>query len=231
MQFNGGKASCAKDISQIINWLRPVVYWEPFVGAANVIQMVKADTRLGSDLDGSIIALLNSVRQGWEPPTEVDEQLYRSGRSLPDADPLKAFLKFGCSFGGKPWGGFARSGTRNYALNAANSLRKQRARIKDVRFIQGDYRFLAREIKPDVIYCDPPYEGTTSVGAGGSFNTAEFFDWCRSLGCPVFVSELTAPEDFVCIWKKKLKDGLGPRRLTERLFIRKDQIDCICSRI
>lgn len=48
-----------------------------------------------------------------------------------------------------------------------------------------------------VVYCDPPYEGTT--GYGNKFDHAAFWEWARSREFPVFVSERSAPEDFAAV--------------------------------
>lgn len=220
MRYNGGKGACAKEIAQIINTYKPARYWEPFVGAANVITKVNAQVRIGSDLDFSILTLLNSVKKGWSSPTKVTEEDYKNGRNIPIDNPLHAFLKFGCSFGGKPWGGFARSGDRNYALNAHRSLEKIRPLLQDIELIWADYQQL--DIVADVIYCDPPYKGTTSVGCNSKFDTNKFLDWCDQkarTGSAILVSELDLPNtNWDCVWEKQLNDGLGQRKIKERLF-------------
>lgn len=77
-----------------------------------------------------------------------------------------------------------------------------------------------------VIYCDPPYQGTTQYGAVNSFNWEKFWDWCRSqsmAGNKIFVSEYKAPDDFDCVLEietkldVRTKDGKQPTR-TERIF-------------
>lgn len=62
-----------------------------------------------------------------------------------------------------------------------------------------DYRDI---VIPDqaVVYCDPPYEGTSEYREGG-FNHAEFWEWVRvaSKKNVVYVSEYAAPSDFKLI--------------------------------
>ena len=206
MQYNGGKGSCAKELATIIRSRGGATqsYWEPFCGACNIIaELTEIDFRIASDLDRSIISLLEAVQMGWEPPLSVSEEEYKRVRNeVDESEPLHAFCKYGCSFGGKPWGGYARSGDRNYAMNARNSLLKQASKLRAVQFISGAYD----ELK---------------VGAGGKFDTSAFWDWVRyrSKESVVFVSELSAPEDFEEIWSKKLNDGLGARKITEKLFV------------
>ena len=55
-----------------------------------------------------------------------------------------------------------------------------------------------------VVYADPPYADTTGYG-NEKFDSAEFWSCMRLLattGYTVFISEQTAPPDFVCIWEK-----------------------------
>lgn len=47
------------------------------------------------------------------------------------------------------------------------------------------------------VYCDPPYTGTS--GYLHDFDHERFLDWLRHRDFPVFVSEYSMPDDFVCI--------------------------------
>lgn len=76
----------------------------------------------------------------------------------------------------------------------------------------------------DVVYCDPPYDGTDGYGSS-PFDSSAFWEWCRSRSYPVYVSEYKAPEDFVSIWSKEKRSPYcsititAPR--TEHLFLHK----------
>ena len=77
--------------------------------------------------------------------------------------------------------------------------------ITIVRKSYEDYEF--RE--GDVVYCDPPYQGTGAAYNKG-FDHDKFWEWVRTRNYPVYVSEYNAPDDFVSIWsKKKRKLGNG----------------------
>jgi DNA adenine methylase len=74
-----------------------------------------------------------------------------------------------------------------------------------------------------LIYCDPPYEGTTRYK--DVFNHVEFWQWCRdkvSEGHVIFVSEYNAPSDFECVWSKEIVSSLtqdtGSKKAIEKLF-------------
>ena len=46
------------------------------------------------------------------------------------------------------------------------------------------------------VYCDPPYTGTS--GYLHDFDYKRFLDWLRHRDFPVFVSEYSMPDDFIC---------------------------------
>ena len=78
----------------------------------------------------------------------------------------------------------------------------------------------------DVVYCDPPYEGTYGYGRG--FDHEAFWQWCRTRDFPVYVSEYRAPEDFISIWckeKRRLFNSSGlSENAVEHLFLHKKWI-------
>lgn len=53
----------------------------------------------------------------------------------------------------------------------------------------------------DIVYCDPPYQGTKKYQQG--FDHDAFWEWVRTRDYPVYVSEYNAPKDFVSIFKKE----------------------------
>ena len=56
----------------------------------------------------------------------------------------------------------------------------------------------------DVVYCDPPYQGTTAADYyTDGFDNNKFWEWVRTRDYPVYVSEYNAPDDFVSIFEKK----------------------------
>lgn len=75
----------------------------------------------------------------------------------------------------------------------------------------------------DVVYCDPPYAGTT--GYGREFDHEAFWQWCRTRDFPVYVSEYRAPEDFISVWCKEKRRLFNDRGLSanavEHLFLHK----------
>lgn len=75
-----------------------------------------------------------------------------------------------------------------------------------------------------VIYCDIPYENTTSYTIGG-FDYERFYKWCQekaSEGYQIYVSSYDLPEDlFVSVWEKqrhcKATSGSG-KHVVEKIY-------------
>lgn len=225
MKYNGGKSFVSPKLANVINQFRFSSYHEPFVGAASVITKVRGNQKSGSDIDVGIISLLCAVRDGWQPPTSVSEEEYHEAKKLDHTDPLYAFCRNGCSFGGKPWGGVARDrqGQRNFAQEARDNLLRMSPRLKGVELRVGQYQ----ETPPcDLVYCDPPYAGTAAVGGGGAFDSDAFWAWCRERVAisTVLVTEYQAPDDWHQIWAATTNKGLGDSKKVERLFIHESQV-------
>lgn len=234
MKYVGSKERHAKEILPIILANRTVgqFYVEPFMGGASMVSKVLGP-RIASDYHPSVPVLWSAIRDGWIPPNSVSESEYANAKSLPDSSPEKAFIGFGCSYSGKWFGGYARGNTasgipRNYADESARAAVKKRAGLQGVDIRHCSYSDL--EI-PDasIIYCDPPYAGTTKYATGG-FDHEAFWAWCNSMvdkGHSVFVSEYSAPDGWECVWEKRVNNTLtkntGSKQGVEKLFVRPAQ--------
>lgn len=210
MQYLGGKSKTRKQISAFLESVRKPeqTYFEPFVGGAWVLQEMSGK-RIASDGNKALISMYKALQNGWVPPDSVSEEEYHSVLELNDnLSPLTAFCTFGCSFSGKSWSGYARSGKRNYAQNAKNSLMKQLPKIKEVEFIYGFFQ----DHKPEniLVYCDPPYEGTTQYRGLPKFDYSLFWNTMRdwSKNNTVVISEYNAPDDFRCVLEIPTKTDL-----------------------
>lgn len=209
----------------IVPFLGTGLLYEPFVGAFNIVPALSPAECLCSDIHAGLIGLYTAVQQGWEPPERITEQEYRKLQAVCGNDPLSVFASFAASFGGKEWGGYARdaTGRRDLTAEGAVAFRKKIPWIKQARFRHSSYV----NINPaprSVIYCDPPYAGTTAYRTG-LFNAAEFVSWCNrqtNRGCRVYISEFTnpCPERWHVVWQKEratsLEKGVG--RKTELLL-------------
>lgn len=236
MKYMGSKARIAKDISPMINEIIQNngidVYIEPFVGGANMIQHIVSTIRIGYDNNQYLIAFWKEIQRGWNPLESVDmtKELYQSIKDKPENYPMElvALAGFCASYNAKWFGGYA--GTvktkintyRNYYDEAVRNVLKQAEHIKDIVFDVADYKQI--KIKNTLIYCDPPYQGTT--GYKDSFDHEEYWEWVREMSKDnlVLCSEYQAPPDFDCIWQKQLTttlDKASRSKATEKLFVLK----------
>lgn len=241
MMYVGGKSKLV-GLTHIIQSLIPRAgtYWEPFVGAGRMMERINNCFRYGSDTNRFIIHLLRAVQNGWQPPRTVsknDHEIYRKkSREEPMSDdPMIAFVGHGCCFSGVFFGGFARNergiDTNKFAIQTRNSLLKQKPALEGVELVIRDYQkpFWGPE-RPHVIYCDPPYANTSSVGSDRQtktkFDSDKFWKWCQARaaeGSIVLVSEYTCPLPNVpCIWQmtryKHLRSSDGVKSSVEKLF-------------
>jgi len=232
MKYMGSKNRIAKHILPIIlkNRKEGQCYVEPFVGGGNMIDKVDGK-RIGSDFNKYVIEALLLIRDNPDKiPDIITEDNYTVLKNIED-HPLRGFVGFAMSFGGKWFGGYRRDvkGTKGCIDNMATQTRrskqsaiKQSLKIQGVNFIYTSYLNL---IIPDnsIIYCDPPYKNTTSYKDG--FNHYDFYIWCRSmteLGHTVYISEYNMPDDFECVWEKEIsctlsQNGSNPKPV-EKLF-------------
>lgn len=251
MKYMGSKSRHWKDILPIIlkdrspgqYYVEPVChtatkvqhntiqyYVEPFVGGFNVIIHVDGP-RIANDKQGYLIALFIALRDGWIPPDTFGEDEYIHLRDNKEAyDPaLVGFVGFGLCYGAKWFGGYARGkdskgNPRNYCLENKTNLLKQVPGLQGITIHNKNYYDFYIPPK-SLIYCDPPYQGTTKY-AGEQFDYNQFWDWCRIMqvsGHSIFVSEYSAPDDFTCVWEKQVNNTLvkdtGSKQGIERLFI------------
>ena len=239
MKYMGSKNRIAKHLLPIMLENRNGRTWvEPFVGGANMIDKVD-DKRIGADFNDYLIAMWKELQNGWTPPDFVSEEDWRDVKTQMENKYEKhyiAFVRLGCSFGADWNGGYARnvrkdkpnaellnSTTKSYCGQSKRNILKQLPNLKDVEFLHSSYQNL--EI-PDnsLIYCDPPYEGTTKYK--DDFNHNEFWEWCRTKakqGHLVYVSEYNAPSDFECVYSSEINNTLNntakTTKATEKLFV------------
>ena len=227
MQYMGGKSRISKQIAEVLNSAidKDTPFVSLFCGSCAIESKVQADVKILNDKHPYLIAMWQALQNGWMPPDVVTkEEYYRVKANMDENPALTGFVGFGCSFGGKWWGGYAKDKRGDdYCAQAKRGLLKDLVGIQSATFTCLDYRDV--EI-PDgvVVYCDPPYSNTTGYTVG-QFDTNEFWDYMRQLSkrCNVYISEESAPDDFECIWSKEKvrtlekSDNVG-RVKVEKLF-------------
>lgn len=169
MRYQGGKSRIAPELARIISASQGGdTFVSLFCGSCAVESKVKGFSRIIlNDRHPYLTSLLKGVQRGYDLPEYISEEQYKSIRDNKDADPvLTGFVGFGCSFGGKWFGGYARNKTgTNYALQSKKSLLKDMATLMNAEIICGDYRNVAIP-QGAVVYADPPYCNTTGYGGG-----------------------------------------------------------------
>lgn len=220
MKYMGSKRRTAKHILPIVLEKAKennITTWvEPFVGGANMIDKVPSNfKRIGIDYNPHTIEALIAIRDLVNKlPNEVTEDEYKQLKGS-KPEPIKSWLRFVASFGGKFDNGYARekgSDESTFCGYGKRNAQKQSPNLQGVKFINRSYDEYS-EFENCLIYCDPPYEGTTSYKTG-SFDHLKFWDWCRKMSEKnlVFVSEYKAPDDFECVWQGEVKTNFASKR-------------------
>jgi len=220
MKYMGSKRRIAKHIIPIMVDAADeagITTWiEPFVGGGNSIDKVpNRFKREGYDLNPHVIQAMLDIRdRPFDLLEEFTDYERKYIRELPFGVPLKSHAAIVTSFGADLMGGYAReSGSDNstFCLYGKRSAIKQSKLISDVYFKCISYD----EISPNtaLIYCDPPYKGTSGYKTG-SFDHESFYKWCRRMAKEniVFVSEYSSPDDFVEVWRGEQKTNFSSKR-------------------
>jgi len=202
---------------------------EPMVGGANMIDKVPISfKRIGFDLNPHVIFSMKDIRDNIENlPDFVTEEHYNSLKKTPPSK-ITSYIRFTCSFGSKFEDSYAKRKGSNeftYAGAAKRNALKQSPNIQGVEFICDTFENI--DVENSVIYCDPPYKGTTSYKTN-PFPYDVFYDWCikmKDKGNVVFVSEYSMPDEFEEVWRGEIKTNFASSRTkathnaTEKLFI------------
>lgn len=222
MVYLGSKA-------KIANWLIPILnqiildyniteYYEPFVGGANVIDKIKCEHRVGNDKNKPLIALLEVARDNFDMiPKNGNKEWFDRARAIYTGksdekmeDYLIGAIGWLGGYSGKGLSGSYNgdSGNRHFYIERYNNLKAQVPNIQDVEFLCDDYQKL--EIpNGSLVYCDPPYQGTTGYGYAWerAFDYDIYWNWVRekSKTCYVICSEEVFPNDFTIVAKQDKK--------------------------
>lgn len=229
----GSKSRIAKNIAPIIQKFiddnNINLYIEPFVGGSNMIEHIKCKNKIGYDINEYLIEFTKRIQVGWNPLDDVvmTKDFYNLVKDNKEKyqKHIVALVGFCATYNAKWFGGYAgivhtKIGTdRNYYDESVRNVLKQRENILDVKYLCESYENI--RCKNAVIYCDPPYEGTTKYK--DDFDHDKYWNWVRKMSEDniVICSEYNAPDDFECIWSKELTTTLDKNsrsKAVERLF-------------
>lgn len=236
MYYQGGKARFAKHIAPIVNEALKKsngVLVEPFCGGCNLTAHFEGKV-IANDLNKTLIALFKEAVSGREFPDFVSREMYEEAKNGNLDDALTAYIGFCASYNGKYFAGYVgnnRPSTRGRIINYQSEAMRSFWRtvdglrsVNDLKFSSLPYYDL--EIKEgSVVYCDPPYLGTTGYKTG-QFDHERFWKWAEAVSehSTVFVSEYTTLSDFfVPVWEMNAPVPMSSKRnvmrATEKLFI------------
>lgn len=219
MWYMGGKFKQSKEI---VNAIRErtepgFTYVEPFCGgmwsASRVCRDLEPGRVILADINESLVRLWNKcLDEGCDwLPVDIDEieSNYHRYKDVQDmSDPLTAWYGVACSFGGKWFGGVARSNDnafngrgfkpqRDSTARKVNSLNTRN--VDPVACCQYDELYI-----PDgsMVYLDPPYEGRTKAYKFDKFDYGKFWQYVRDLSgrCTVITSCFDCPDDFETVY-------------------------------
>lgn len=241
MIYVGSKSRIAEQILTIILEGRKdgQYYVEPFCGGCNMIDKVPGN-RIANDGNPYLIAMWEALSWGWDPPKTIDREHYCEVRTCYNQNtneyPMHyiGWVGFIGSFNSKFFGGYAgrsvtnaAGGVRDRIGEAIRNILAQVPLLDGVQFTNRSYNDMS--IPPNsIIYCDPPYAGVTKYAY--TIDHEDFWEWCREKVCEghkVFISEYSAPDDFICVWEQKLRACVNPgigKQAIEKLFIHKSRV-------
>ena len=194
-----------------------------------MIDKIKCEHRIGNDSNEYLIQFWKELQNGWNPlEVNMSKELYKEIKENKEKYPkhIVALAGLCATYNAKWFGGYAgivrtKIGTdRNYYDEAIRNGLNQIEKIRDVKFTYMNY--INTIIQNALVYCDPPYKGTTKYK--DDFDHDEYWDWVRKMSENniVLCSEYVAPEDFKCIWSKELTttlDKSSRSKSVEKLFI------------
>lgn len=243
MIYMGGKSRIAKDIAKTIS--PSGLWWDPFCGGLSVSAALSLyGPGLVSDVCLPLISTYNAVWEGWEPPTSVSKEDWQKAKSLPDTDPRKAFIGFGCSFQAKWFDTYKGDHVRPPSRTHPKGMRQNPISAAS-RSIKRDVDLLKRsgseivhldflDVEPDCdifdcIYCDPPYNNTTKYAYVGKFDHGRFWLRCQEWvehNIKVYVSEIVCPVEHEVVWCKPFERRLGQKGQTNAAVVEKLFLIC-----
>jgi DNA adenine methylase len=237
VKYLGGTGRIAKRLVQTMLDLTPATtdrWVEPFVGGAWVLDHAHASGRFrrlhAGDAVEDLILLYRAVGEGWEPPREMSREEYAALKAA-SPSPLRALAGFGSAYGGNFFTGYCgdqinHKSSRTNSQIAADHMARRAPMLADVDLRHTDYRGWSDLVGPDtVLYCDPPYAGTTTYTAAEPFDGGAFWLWVLDMadrGAHVFVSEYEGPTWADEVWSREGSQNIAPsarqKTVTERLF-------------
>ena len=210
-------------------------YVEPFCGGCNSLCNVDG-WRIASDINPYLIALFKGLLSDEKVVFDIDKEYYdqvrQSYRNNDNrfSDFEKGWVGFMASYNGCFFNSYSGNGVktkygkiRNYINESMLNIIKQIGKLRGVDFRCCSYDELDIP-QNSIIYCDPPYRDTAKYDRI-QFDYEKFYNWCfdkRNEGHEIFISEYWMPNDFRCVYEKKIINNLD--RYSELKGIRTEKL-------
>lgn len=191
----------SKQIVAAVRALHPEfeTYVEPFCGAlwsaSAIIGTFPGRKYVLNDINPHLVDFWREAANGWNPPAEISEATYvHYNKTRPHGDPMTGYIGFAWSFGGKFFGGAAR--TNGLIKGSYKSCRNKIDVLRSADVAFSCKPFEQVEI-PDksMVYLDPPYEARTRQSHFGTFDKSHYLGWAEDLSVrsTVIATEFVAP--------------------------------------
>ena len=208
-------------------------YCEPFCGMLSIYRHVPflfeqagldCLEYLAGDTNESVIEMWKAAQRGWKPPVNCSRKKFEELKGDDSCTALKGYVGHAYTRRGIFFDGYYKHTATTLAAHRKN-VKDTASELDDVGFVTGPYTQFS-DLRGFVVYCDPPYEGTSCRYYDGkgyrnrlTFDNGAFWDWCRKMSKHniVFVSEYAAPQDFRRIWPNDTATRKG--NVTERLYL------------
>lgn len=228
MQYLGGKSKLIKRIAAVIKEFNPSpeFIWEPFCGGTGAtVGLARAFPEalvIASDWSADLMEAIKFLDEGGTIEG-LDDEKFKATRAM--ASPYDKAVQYFMTFGGMPMSGPARP-FDEYERNLAASQK----RLIDTPNIIFRPAMSYEEVRPlpgHVVYCDPPYAGTTGYKGTPKFDHDKFWNWAleTSKVCDVFVSEKTVPIRADVVWTHTKISDMGNRKQFCELLVRLHEHD------
>lgn len=191
MVYMGSKNKLSKYLKPIIDRFlkQGMIYVEPFVGGANMIDKIDWDLKYGYDINKPIIALLRYVsyhaklcyqnnKEFKLPPEDITLEEFKRLRELYKkgiASPKIAFAGLMCQLG-KFYSSYQKDFNKREQLRRNMERQFNNPLFFNTNFDYKNYKDL--EVTNAVIYCDPPYKDTAQYNVKEKFNYDHFLEKC-----------------------------------------------------
>jgi len=213
VHYIGGKHRQGKIIAEK---LRMVLYgktWycEPFCGSLSVAYRVDHCNMFLCDVSYALITMWQELQDpDLELPDEITPLEYLELKRLRNPhDWMTAYVGFGMSFGAIYFGAYARDkrGDVGSNLGCARRVKTSTNKKRKTNVMTAVIECFSYDEMPipenSVIYCDPPYENTSTKAHDCSdFDSKKFWQWCREKvkeGHRILITEFIYPDDFVVV--------------------------------